>query len=231
MNWLYVNQGGFLNSTLFFAIVTFLVGLSAYRIYAKQKSDKIREAATVVLSEVRSVVQSVPTIKEDFARKKLLEERRHLLLASSWHKYRYIILPALSIEQWSSLKSFYENVSTYDEAIKINDSYFDQNTAQIWIGLHKFFLKVLEEPETLKKIVPPSTSLPHDISEGLKLFRQIYIQNTVDNNWYSPQKPINMAREALDNIDENILVSSVGTELIKLAEHKTLWEYIKKSKK
>lgn len=190
--------------------VTLATGWIAYFIYQKRVKDTKREAAAVLLSEVRSVVRSLPAIKTDFKRDDSLVERRYLLENSSWKKYRYIMLSQLSFEQWDALKGFFESVALYDHSISINDSYFDANTQQIWVSLHKHYLKKLEELKDNK--------IPEELSKQLVDFTNMYVSNTLKHAGYSPRKPINMASAALDAIDENLLVSSVGEMLIKLAK-------------
>lgn len=225
MDWFYQNQGGFLNSTLFLSLVTLFLGWSAYSIYSKGKLDKKREAATVIYSELSLVVQALPAIKADFNRIESLVEGRYLLKKSSWNKYRYILLPTLSIDQWSALRGFFASVTQYDDAVRINDGYFDNNAEQIWISLHKHYLKVLED-EPIPGTLNIPASLTPSTSEKIKYFTDLYIRNVVDHAGYSPLRPINMARQALDNIDENILVSSVGTKLDEIARHKSFGEHI-----
>jgi hypothetical protein len=128
-------------------------------------------------------------------------ERRYLLEHSSWKKYRYVMLSQLSFEQWDALKGFFE-------AVAINDGYFDANTQQIWINLHRHYLKVLEKAGGV---------LDGVTTQELRAFTEAYISNTYETVGYEPQKSVKMATTALDAIDENILVSGVGERLIQLA--------------
>jgi len=228
MNWLYINQGGFLNTNFFFALVTFIVGLSAYRIYAKRRADRLREAATVVLSEIKTVVSKIRTIRQDFDRDGYLIESRFLLKSQNWDKYKYVLLPALTLDQWSALESFFGDVAKYDKAIEINDSYFDSNSKEIWISIHKHYLKMLEShnlPETIDNPQTPQP-LPHALSSKIQYFTNLYINNSIHHVAYVPLRGINMAKDALANIDANILVSISGERLTKLATPRprfTLW--------
>lgn len=191
-------------------LATLATAWAAYYIYTKNKKDTQREAAAVLLSELRSVVRALPAVKADFRRNDILVERRYLLEYSSWNKYKYVVLSLLSFEQWDALRGFFEGVALYDKAILINDSYFDANTQQVWVSLHKHYLKVIEDLKDGK--------MTDGDSKKLIDFTNTYVNNTYKHVGYNPRKPIQMATEALDEIDENILVSSVGEKLIELAK-------------
>jgi hypothetical protein len=190
-------------------LATLATAWAAYYIYQKNRKDTRREAAAVLLSEIRSVVRALPAIKVDFQRNNNLVERRYLLENSSWEKYRYVMLSQLGFEQWDALKGFFEAVALYDNAVAINDGYFDANTQQIWINLHKYYLKVLERAGG---VITDSTS------QELVAFTDTYVTNMYKHVGYEPHKPVSMADSALDAIDENMLVSTVGEKLIQLAK-------------
>lgn len=215
-----MNKDGFLNSNLFFAIVTLGVGLIAYILYVRGKADQIQEAATVVYSELKTVATKVRTIKEDFDREGSLVESRYLLKLPSWGKYKYALLPELKLEDWSALDSFFADVEKYDKAVEINDSYFDSNAKEIWVNIQRHYFKMLEGhmlPDDVTEIVDFSPQLPHSISSKVKYFSDLYINNVGSNAYYLPRRPINMARDALNNIDTNILISTAGSRMLKLS--------------
>lgn len=221
MDWLYVSRDGFLNSNLFFALVTLLVGLIAYMLYVKGKADQIQEAATVVYSELKAVATKVRTIKEDFDRDGFLVESRYLLRLSSWSKYKYALLPELKLEDWSALDSFFADVEKYDKAVEINDSYFDSNAREIWVNIQKHYRKVLEQqeiPDDVSEFTNSLPQLPHSVSSKVKYFTDLYINNVNPFASYLPRRPINMARDALNNIDTNILISTAGSRMLKLSD-------------
>lgn len=202
------------------ALTALSAAITTITIYQSNKKDKWQEGATILLSEIRQVINLLMIVRADFNKNGFLVERRYLLEETSWDKYKYIILPKITFEQWNSLKSFFEAVKLYDKAITINDGYFEKNANQIWISLHRHYLKVLEKNLDVK-LDEKVAKLKDVYAKELPMFRDFYISNTERYVGYSPILPINMAKEALESIDENILTSSTGEELIKLAGQKT----------
>jgi hypothetical protein len=126
------------------------------------------------------------------------------------------------LDQWSALDSFFSDVGKYDKAIEINDSYFDSNSKEVWVNLHKHYLKTLENYELPDPILNPQEPEPlsREISARIQYFTNLYVNNVVNHAAYLPRRGINMAKDALTNIDPNILVSTAGERLSQLATSK-----------
>ena len=198
------------------AVIAAAAAVTTIILYNKNKRDRCRQAATVLLSEMRQVVNLLGIIKNDFNKNNFLVERRYLLGKSSWDEYKYIILTKISFEQWDSLNRFFEAVKLYDKAVSISDGFFKNSSDQVWINLYKHYLKVLEE-ETSLKTENGVFKIDDNTSCDLIKFRDFYINNAVKYTFYNPMLPINMAKEALEDIDGNIITSSVGERIVKLA--------------
>jgi len=215
-----------LNSTFYLGLVTFVVGFTALLVYLKQRRDRQREAATTLLSELQTAVTLIPQIKSNFTSQVSIQEGNYILNGGSWNTYKYLVLRVLKPEQWAALDTFYRNVQLYDNAVHENDKYFDNNASQVWVCLHKHYLKIVEE---FHKSHPTRTTLKATDKESgeLKIFNKLYVDNAPWHTSYYPAKTINMVKKAFDNLDTNILTSSVGERLNEIANPNSAYKKLK----
>ena len=61
---LHFYANNFANSSLFFASITFIVGSLAFYIYTKQKSDAKRDAARIIIQEIRRAEEIINDYKQ-----------------------------------------------------------------------------------------------------------------------------------------------------------------------
>lgn len=220
-----------LNSSFFIASATLIVGFAAYFLYKKQKRDEKKDAATILLAEIRNATAILPGVKSRFKKNGALEEGTVLLPGESWGKYKYLFVNDLKSEEWRAVDAFYKNCLTYDEALIEKQSFFAQNTGQIWVSIHKNYHDTLQQHfidnpslEISQESRGNIVEIPQALSERISAFTDTYIANSTQLAGYDPIKPNTDAERALQEINDNILLSSVSGSLERIANPKYFWQ-------
>lgn len=223
-NWL-------LNTNFFNAATTLVVGFTAYFIYKKQKRDEKKDAATILLAEIKSATAILPGLVARFDDRRTIESGLILLPSESWSKYKYLFVNDLKAEEWQAVDKFYKNCLDYDKALAEQQSYFAQNTGQVWVSIHKNYHDMLQKyfddnPDIDITAEPRGdiVEINPDVAQRISAFTDTYIANTSRLASYDPLKPINDAERALKNINQNLLLSSVGSSLERLANPRIIFK-------
>lgn len=109
----------FFNSPFFVAIVTLFVGLFAIYLYLKQRMDRKREAASLILQEIR---YAETRMKEARAYDHKYPFFDRLLPTSSWHNNIHLFIKDFEQNEIDTISHFYASVSYLDNVItKISD--------------------------------------------------------------------------------------------------------------
>lgn len=104
----------FLNSNFFIALVTFCVGSFAIYLYVKQKRDYKRDAAKLILQEIRYAEQKIRKYRE--VRKYKLYDR--LLPTNSWNDNIHLFIKDLKeVQNLDLISDFYAKASYIDTII------------------------------------------------------------------------------------------------------------------
>ena len=216
-----------LNSNFFIAATTLVVGFTAYFVYKKQKRDEKKDAATILLAEIKSSTAILPGLIARFKKNKVLEEGLVLLPSESWSKYKYLFVNDLKAEEWSAVDNYYEKCLAYDAALIEKQSYFTQNTGQIWVSIHKNYSAMLQEYfkqnpdlEVRQEERGNIVDIDLEIAQRISAYTDTYIANANALAGYDPIKPTNDAERALEGINHELLLSSVGSSLERLASGK-----------
>lgn len=111
----------FLNSGFFIALVTFGVGLFAIYLYKKQQKDNKRNAARLIIQEIRYAEQQIRNAKMLTAS---VETNYYMALkllpTNSWHKNIHLFVEDLKEEnQIDLISQFYSQAAYLDSVIKI----------------------------------------------------------------------------------------------------------------
>lgn len=130
--------------------VTLLVGGSAIYLYLKQKADHRRDAASLVLQEIRYAEQQIRNFKE-FGEYKLSDK---LLPTNNWNNNIHLFIKDLKETEIDLMSKFYSKASYIDIVIsKISDQ------------KHESVIDVSsKEPIFVSKIWPVSQKILKDIS-------------------------------------------------------------------
>jgi len=143
----------FLNSNLLISIITFLVGSFAIYLYIKQKIDHEKDAAKLILQEIRYAEQQIRSFK--VVGSYPLADK--LLPTNSWHKNIHLFVGKLKETEIDLISRFYSNSAYLDIVIsKISDK---RNDLLIPVNIPP----LQTNPQSLP-IVPPIAKLPQDIT-------------------------------------------------------------------
>jgi len=109
----------FFDSNLFVSTITFLVGGLAIYLYLKQRSDHKKDAASLIIQEVRYAEQQIQNaIKHDY--NFYLADK--LLPTNSWHRNINLFIKDLKESEIDLISSFYSHAAYLDIVIsKISD--------------------------------------------------------------------------------------------------------------
>lgn len=113
------------------SLVTFAVGLFAYRIYQKQRKDAKQDAATSVVLELKKAEEHLKDAKESIIKDELIKEDVFLMPTTQWERHKHLFSRNLKPEDITELDSFYEKCQLYDEVVKYNNSFFVKNEEHI----------------------------------------------------------------------------------------------------
>lgn len=93
----------FIESNLFIGFVTFAAGLIAFGVYKTQKSDSKKDAALILLSEIRNAEKSISQIKNTGE----LSEAVFVMPESSWSKFQHFFVSDLDVDELVLINDFY----------------------------------------------------------------------------------------------------------------------------
>jgi hypothetical protein len=208
----------FLNSTLLLTIVTAGVGSIALVIYRKQHGDEKRDAAQALYSEIVSAENKLKGIRERFfASQAPVLEVSAILEHENWSKYKYLFVKDLTREEWDTVESFYSNCNAYDDAVRLNNSYFHEDTKHIFSALFGYYERKIKEFHSNN---PEIKQLPEAETNDISAFLDTYLTNLMPIQ-YRPQKPVNDARISLVALDTSVSLSSAGQTLRKISKLKS----------
>jgi len=105
----------FLNSNFFLALTTLVVGGFAIYLYLKQKEDKKRDAAKLILQEIRYAEQKIRKYRE-VKSYKLYDK---LLPTNSWNDNIHLFIKELKETEIDLISDFYAKASYIDTLINI----------------------------------------------------------------------------------------------------------------
>lgn len=104
----------FINSNFFVGLMTIVVGVSAIYIYLKQKRDKRREAARLILQEIRYAEQQIRI----FRGADRYELYIRLLPTNSWNENIHLFVKDLEEHEIDMISSFYARAKYIDYLIE-----------------------------------------------------------------------------------------------------------------
>jgi len=119
-----------LNSGFFIALVTFSVGLFAIHLYKKQQDDNKKDAAKLIIQEIRYAEQQVRNVRMLSISEPNYYMGYKLLPTNSWHKNINLFVNDLPESQIDLISNFYSQAAYLDELINI----ISEEKNKIWNG-------------------------------------------------------------------------------------------------
>ncbi len=189
----------FFDSNFFVALVTFMVGSFAIGLYTTQKRDYKRDAASIILMEVRHAEKIIERMKLIGVSVSVSTDA--LLPTNNWPKYNYLFIKDLDRDELDLINNFYNQCSMIDNALT-------------QMGLSKQLeAKAGYIHETLAKIASSSISMA-DYENKKRNFLDL-IQN--DPYVFQPTAPINLIGKSLGSLS-SITTSTAGARLKRIAK-------------
>jgi len=112
---LYLYVPGIVNSNFFMAFVTFLVGSFVIYLYIKQKNDYKRDAASIILMEIRHAEKVVERMKMSGITVSVSIDS--ILPTNNWSKYNYLFIKDFDQDELELINNFYNQCSLIDNAL------------------------------------------------------------------------------------------------------------------
>lgn len=200
-------------------VVTLFVGLAAYIIFLKQKADQKRDAAKIIFLEVQRAVEAINTIKanQPTAGPPQLPYEVKTLPTENWSKSKYLFINSFRPEQWLSVNTFYDLCKLFDEALNFNNSYIEKNYDLYREHLHNIEGKLIEKE--IENILKTTNETKYreaikKVQNKINNYMKIYLETALP---YNPQDPLLRAKKYLELIDTDILTSTTGEILRRIA--------------
>lgn len=207
------------NSNFFAAVVTLIVGGGAFAIYGKQKRDRKKESAKILLLEITSAERAIRRIQEELKNDTLPQDVL-CMPYENWSTNKYLFVDNFTRDEWDAINNFYNKCKLLDESIQHNNSAFYNDVEVIRENKQRVLADFAKE--TTIKITSTNDE------EKQKKIEDEYVNNSekFDSLYmsrqgrfaYSPNKPINDSKLYLDDLTTNLSLSSVGLKLREISE-------------
>lgn len=209
----------FLNNNL--GLVSLIAGVVIYVVYWKQKDDRKRDAAKLVLQEIRRAEKIIADYKEHGH----FKFTKKIIATNSWAKNIHFFVENLHVDKLDKISDLYSMGEYLDSVIKmVSDIKFDQRIhnsitqqakEQVNIQLQMFMQK-LEDNFKTKQITLPVVS--ETVPSGMEFLKNIKIDININLAYDSIPTDI-LFREIVGGY-EPIYYTDVVGELKKIAKLK-----------
>jgi len=144
----------FFNSNFFIGLVTIIVGLSAYLLYLKQKIDNKRNAARIILQEIRRAEDIISDYKEH-GRYKFTKK---IIATNSWAKNIHYFVGDLDVDELDKISNLYSTGEYLDSVIsKISDVKFEENVKSFEESIQRMIKTIPVTPNVTSPIPTESS--------------------------------------------------------------------------
>jgi hypothetical protein len=215
------------------ALATVIVGSIAFMIYVKQKFDSKKDAASIILLEIKNAEPKIVQANNSLANNPPYLANIATMPNQSWDKYGYLFVGDFKPNEWEKVSNFYNKCRLHDEAVEYNNSFFSKNEQEVRINTQRVIADYSKEYlDKIQKVKNNTTKqkmqleMQFMINQFINEYRNVNVTN--GNAFYAPQKPINDARSAISNLDTDISTSSVGIKLENINAHPFLYYLISK---
>lgn len=215
---------GFFESNLFNELVTIFVGGFIFIAYMMQRWNHRRDAANVVLGEIRQAQAQLQRVQEHIARFRvendpgievgLIPNEIKLMPIESWSQYKHLFARRMDHPTFDAISSFFDHAKAYDSAVDYNNGSFTKIEDSIRANLGRMTMDMaIEEFGTL----PTDTTIDsyeteHEeavqkIVKKVDAIETLYRRNSTLG--YRPRKPVQDAQaelSILSNLDMSLAV-------------------------
>lgn len=125
-----------LKTSSYGTLVTFLVGLVALYVYQKQRIDRKKDAANIILLEIKNAEAHLTVARDAVLNEHYLPDAIFTMRTSNWEKYGYLFARDFTAEEWNMINTFYEKCYLYDQAVLNEGKYYQEKFNQTRSGLN-----------------------------------------------------------------------------------------------
>lgn len=128
------------------SIVTFVVGLAAYVVYWQTKRNEKKNAATIVIMDIRHAEQVVLSILE----KGMIDKSiKNILYENNWDKYKHLFASHFSYDDFAAFNRFFDScVEIADARKRMGEVFYANINAKASIAQQRIFgIDNLSAPE------------------------------------------------------------------------------------
>lgn len=141
----------FVNSNFFLALITLIVGGIAIYLYLIEKRNKKRDAAKIILQEVRRAEDIISDYKEH----RQYKFTKKIIATNSWAKNIHYFVGDLNVDELDKISNLYSTGEYLDSIItKISDFNFKQMTSELEENLKKFKQQIQDN----QNLIDPNSS-------------------------------------------------------------------------
>jgi len=201
-------------------LVTLITAVTAAYLYWRQRRDRQKDAANIVLREIRDAEDMLPTAKRviQAAREMGIPEKIQILKSNSWTELQHVLARRLPQDVIKTIGEFYSNCRLLDEALAIIDEAFYKNADQNRVHQFRVIANFLEARVKATKSNPkndPKITAHNEEQE------QTYQRRAADfkTHWPSPNSsyvPVRAASDAekyFELVPRNLSQTRVGDKL------------------
>ena len=194
-----------INSSAFLGTITLLVGSSAIYLYTKQKKDYKRDAANIILMEIRHAENMIEQLKKGSS----TSMDTPLLPNNNWNTHNYLFIKDLDRDELDLINNFYNQCLLIDKALpQLNINFqLEQKSNHIHNTLVQMALSESKVSDDEKTNI-------HSFNQKKQRFLKI-IEN--DGHAFAPILPREKINMALGGIDK-ITTSMAGNKLKETAK-------------
>lgn len=213
----------FINSNAFVGLVTLIVGSTALIVYKLGKRDKKRDAAKVILLEIRGAQRKLKRIKKDLLDNGKLNTESTVMPNNSWVSNRHLFINDFDSEEWDEISEFYDNCALVNKLIEYQNSFFWNDVEAIRENKHRMyadFAKKIFEESVEKAKSGKSVAAETAIKEAQDMADAFNTMYEKTFRLYAPEAVITDAKKYVQRITLNISQTAVGTKLKELSGEK-----------
>lgn len=201
-------------SNLFNALIALVAGTFAFIVYLVQRSNYRRDAANVILGEIRQAQSQLSAVQEHVARFRnendlnvemgLIPGQIKFMPVESWSKYKALFTRRMDQPTFDVVSKFYDHAKSYDAAVEYDNGSFAKNEDSIRTNVSRMTMDMTIKAYEANLISDPDADNYED--ELTKLFKSV---NNIDTIFrknsslaYNSRKPIRDAQAELSILSD-----------------------------
>lgn len=191
----------FLNSNFFIALITLTVGGFAIGLYIRQKRDFKRDAANIILMEIRHAEKEAERMKAVGVESS--NTVKIILPTNNWIKHNYLFIKDLDRDELDLINNFYNQCSAIDGAL--SQMSISKQLEQKGSCIHNILVQIAKDAISQADFDNKKKNFLDIIHDEAYVFR--------------PDAPLNTIIKGLNNLTM-ITTSTAGGKLKKIAKLK-----------